>query len=167
MNLSTGKITVPGGMVIKGNAADAPLLTRGINGSDGSGGTGDLYINYTGGVTYFGTSGGATISADGKTYSGNAANVTGTVGIAHGGTGQTTAPNAINYLLNNGCTEGASPAQLNDYLIAQYAGGGTTTTTYHRRKISNVMKAFMPGVITVGTAAPSGGSNGDIYIQYS
>ena len=103
----------------------------------------------------------------GISISGNAANVTGTVGIAQGGTGQTTAPNAINYLLNNGCTEGTSPAQLNDYLIAQYAGGGTTTTTYHRRKISNVMKAFMPGVITVGTAAPSGGSNGDIYIQYS
>lgn len=37
--------------------------------------------------------------------------------------------------------EGTSPAQLNDYLIAQYAGGGTSTTTYHRRKVSNVVNA--------------------------
>jgi hypothetical protein len=37
--------------------------------------------------------------------------------------------------------EGTSPAQQNDYLIAQYAGGGTTTTTYHRRKISNIITA--------------------------
>lgn len=37
--------------------------------------------------------------------------------------------------------EGTSPAQLDDYLIAQYAGGGTTTTTYHRRKVSNVVNA--------------------------
>ena len=39
----------------------------------------------------------------------------------------------------NGLSEGASPAQLNDYIVAQYAGGGTTTTTYHRRKLSNVI----------------------------
>ena len=37
--------------------------------------------------------------------------------------------------------EGTSPAQQNDYLIAQYAGGGTTTTTYHRRKVSNIITA--------------------------
>ena len=37
--------------------------------------------------------------------------------------------------------EGTSPAQLNDYLIAQYAGGGTTTKTYHRRKVSNVVNS--------------------------
>ena len=41
----------------------------------------------------------------------------------------------------NGLGEGTSPAQLNDYLVAQYAGGGTTTTTYHRRKVSNVVNA--------------------------
>ena len=37
--------------------------------------------------------------------------------------------------------EGTSPAQQDDYLIAQYAGGGTTTTTYHRRKVSNIITA--------------------------
>lgn len=36
---------------------------------------------------------------------------------------------------------GSSSAQLNDYLIAQYAGGGNTTTTYHRRKVSSVVNA--------------------------
>ena len=37
--------------------------------------------------------------------------------------------------------EGTSPAQLDDYLIAQYAGGGTTTISYHRRKVRNVVNA--------------------------
>lgn len=37
--------------------------------------------------------------------------------------------------------EGTSPAQLNDYLIAQYAGGGNSTKTYHRRKVSNVVNS--------------------------
>lgn len=38
-------------------------------------------------------------------------------------------------------SEGTSQAQLDDYLIAQYAGGGTSTTSYHRRKVSNVVNA--------------------------
>jgi hypothetical protein len=37
--------------------------------------------------------------------------------------------------------EGTSAAQLDDYLISQYAGGGTSTTTYHRRKVRNVINA--------------------------
>lgn len=37
--------------------------------------------------------------------------------------------------------EGTSPAQGDDYLVAQYAGGGTTTTSYYRRKVSNVVNA--------------------------
>jgi hypothetical protein len=37
--------------------------------------------------------------------------------------------------------EGTSPAQQDDYLIAQYAGGGTTTTTYHRRRLKNIITA--------------------------
>ena len=39
----------------------------------------------------------------------------------------------------NGLGEGTSPAQMNDYVVIQYAGGGTTTTTYHRRKLSNIL----------------------------
>ena len=42
----------------------------------------------------------------------------------------------------NGLGEGASPANRNDYIVAQYAGGGTTTTTYHRRKLSNIFAAL-------------------------
>ena len=41
--------------------------------------------------------------------------------------------------LINGLGEGTSPAQGNDYLVAQYAGGGTSTTSYHRRKVSNIV----------------------------
>lgn len=43
--------------------------------------------------------------------------------------------------LINGLGEGSSPAQQDDYLVAQYAGGGTTTTSYHRRKVSNIVNA--------------------------
>ena len=42
----------------------------------------------------------------------------------------------------NGLGEGSSPANRNDYIVAQYAGGGTTTTTYHRRKLSNIFAAL-------------------------
>lgn len=41
----------------------------------------------------------------------------------------------------NQLSEGTSPAQQDDYLIAQYAGGGSTTTTYHRRKVKNIITA--------------------------
>ena len=44
--------------------------------------------------------------------------------------------------------EGTSPAQRDDYIIAQYAGGGTTTTTYYRRKLSNVFAALNSSDIT-------------------
>ena len=39
----------------------------------------------------------------------------------------------------NGLSEGTSPATINDYIVAQYAGGGTITTTYYRRKLSNII----------------------------
>lgn len=43
--------------------------------------------------------------------------------------------------LINGLGEGSSPAQQDDYLVAQYAGGGTTTTSYHRRAVKNIVNA--------------------------
>lgn len=43
--------------------------------------------------------------------------------------------------LLNSLGEGTSPAQMGDYIIAQYAGGGTSTKTYHRRKLSNILTA--------------------------
>lgn len=48
----------------------------------------------------------------------------------------------------NGLGEGSSPAQRDDYIVAQYAGGGTTTTTYHRRKLSNIFAALNSSDIT-------------------
>ena len=75
-----------GPLIIKGNASSNPITTRGIRGSDGNGGTGDLYINYNGGgVTYFGDSAGGNISADGKSYSGNSATATKASGVIDAG----------------------------------------------------------------------------------
>lgn len=59
----------------------------------------------------------------------------GTLGVARGGTGQTTAVNAANAFLN-ALSTGSSTPQDADYYISQYVGGGTTTTTYHRRPVS-------------------------------
>lgn len=59
----------------------------------------------------------------------------GTLGVARGGTGQTSAINAANSFLNALGT-GSSTPQDADYYISQYVGGGTTTTTYHRRPMS-------------------------------
>lgn len=61
--------------------------------------------------------------------------MTGTLGFAHGGTGQTNGQNAANALLNQLSTGPLTPTDA-DYYISQYVGGGTTTTTYHRRPMS-------------------------------
>lgn len=61
--------------------------------------------------------------------------MTGTLGVDHGGTGQTTGKNAANYFMNALDTGSSTPSD-NDYYISQYVGGGTTTTTYHRRPVS-------------------------------
>ena len=44
--------------------------------------------------------------------------------------------------------EGTSPAQRDDYIVAQYAGGGTTNTAYYRRKLSNIFAALNASDIT-------------------
>ena len=61
----------------------------------------------------------------------------GTLAVARGGTGQTTAKAAANALINALETGSSKPAD-NDYYISQYVNGGTTTTTYHRRPISKL-----------------------------
>lgn len=71
----------------------------------------------------------------------NLGSMTGTLGVAHGGTGETTAADAANMFIN-ALTEGNSDAEANDYIVAQWAGGGTTTTTYTRRKLSKIFKAL-------------------------
>lgn len=83
------------------------------------------YTTNTGTVTSVAASG-----SGGITISGSPITTSGTIAI---GLNLSTAINNLG--------EGTSPAQLDDYLVAQYAGGGTTTTTYHRRKVSNVVNA--------------------------
>ena len=61
--------------------------------------------------------------------------VTGTLGVANGGTGQTSAKNAANAFMNALDTGSSTPVDA-DYYISQYVNGGTTTTTYHRRPMS-------------------------------
>lgn len=61
----------------------------------------------------------------------------------------------------NGLGEGTSPANRDDYIVAQYAGGGTTTTTYHRRKLSNIFAALNKSDITtaLGYTPPTQDTN--------
>lgn len=64
-------------IIAYGTAAENPIITRGISGSDGNGNTGDLYLNY--GINKeikLGNNGFYIISADGSQYSGNAATAT-------------------------------------------------------------------------------------------
>lgn len=74
----------------------------------------------------------------------------GTLPVARGGTGQTSAVNAANAFLN-ALSTGSSTPQDNDYYISQYAGGGTTTTTYHRRPVS-ALWTYIKGKITADTS---------------
>lgn len=48
----------------------------------------------------------------------------------------------------NNLSEGTSPADRNDYIVAQSAGGGTTKTSYYRRKLSNIFAALNSSDIT-------------------
>lgn len=77
-------------------------------------------------------------------------NASGTLPIAHGGTGKTTATDAINNFINSLSTGDATPQDA-DYYIAQYAGGGTTNNTYVRRNVSalwNYIKSKITGAIS-------------------
>jgi len=62
----------------------------------------------------------------------NGALTFGTLPLAQGGTGKTSAVDAANNFMNALTTGSSAPTDA-DYYIAQYAGGGTTTVTYHRR----------------------------------
>ena len=80
--------------------------------------------------------------------------LSGTLGIAHGGTGQTTANAAANAFLNSLTTGGDIPED-NDYYISQYVNGGTTTTSYHRRPVSKLweyIKGKAPSALRVACA---------------
>lgn len=101
------------------NLSDIPsyAIVRG-NSTSGKG----LYYTATASGAFYAT------SANGKPQFG-------TLPVAQGGTGQTTATNACNAFLN-ALTKGSTKPVDNDYYISQYVGGGDTTTTYHRRPMS-------------------------------
>lgn len=75
--------------------------------------------------------------------SGNATNVTGTVAIANGGTGQTTAANAINALLNGLPTWTADPTD-STYFIRQDTGGSATYGKVKASTIWNYISGKLP-----------------------
>ena len=104
--------------------------------------------------------------------------VTGTLGIANGGTGKTTVASG-NYLVGNGTnalsektpnvaandlinalTTGEATPTGDDYYVAQYAGGGTTTKTYHRRPIKALWEYIKTQISSVlGLTVTSYGGN--------
>ena len=61
----------------------------------------------------------------------------GTLAVARGGTGQTTAKAAANTFINSLEIDTDTPVDA-DYYVAQYANGGTTNTTYYRRPVSKL-----------------------------
>lgn len=76
----------------------------------------------------------------------NATNTTYSAGTGLSLSGTTFSANSSEIISSLG--EGTSPAQRNDYIVAQYAGGGTSNTTYYRRKISNIFAALNASDIT-------------------
>lgn len=75
--------------------------------------------------------------------SGTAANVTGTVAIAHGGTGQTTAANAINALLNGLPVWTADPTDTT-YFVRQDTGGSATYGKVQATTLWNYISGKLP-----------------------
>lgn len=68
------RVTTTGQVIIKGTAADKPLVVRGIVGYDGSANIAELYLQYGADkAIHLGNTGAYTISKDGGTYSGAAA----------------------------------------------------------------------------------------------
>lgn len=129
--------TMTGRLTIEGTANSSPLLVRGIQGSNGSTTSSDLYLNYAdGGKVYFGLGGGGNISSDGTLYSGKAENVTGTIAIANGGTSATTAANArINLEITPANIGAAALNHTHNYLST--SNGGIVEDTLILSKIQD------------------------------
>lgn len=101
--------------------------------------------------------------------------VNGTLPISKGGTGATTAADAINSLGISPANIGAAPSNHTHlYAGSTTAGGaaakavadseGTPIRTGYYRSISNSTNA---NTITLSTSSPSGGNSGDIWIKYT
>lgn len=93
----------------------------------------------------------------------NLESMTGTLGVAHGGTGKTSGVDAANYLINSLTTGSATPTD-NDYYVSQYAGGGSTTATYHRRPVS-ALWTYIKGKIDANGAYTKPGTVTSVRVQ--
>jgi len=156
-------------------------VTVDIPGGGGGGGSGTVTsVAVSGGTTGLTTSGGPITTSGTIT-------IAGTLSVANGGTGQTTQQAAINalagattsgqFLRGNGTNVSMSAIQAGDVptlnqnttgtaanvtgTVAVANGGTGATTADTARTNLSAQKT-----ITSGTAAPSGGVDGDIYLQY-
>jgi hypothetical protein len=190
-NGGTGAATLTG--IVKGNGTSA--FTAASAGTDylapfGSQTQAYVYAAPSGsaGVPSFRALVASDIPTLNQNTTGTASNVTGTVAIANGGSGQTSAQAAINafagavtsgqYLRGNGTNVVMSAIQAADVptlnqnttgtaanvtgTVAVANGGTGATDAATARSNLTAQKT-----ITSGTAAPTGGSDGDIYLQYT
>jgi len=190
-NGGTGATTLTG--IVKGNGTSA--FTAASAGTDylapfGSQTQAHVYAAPSGsaGVPSFRALVASDIPTLNQNTTGTASNVTGTVAIANGGSGQTSAQAAINafagavtsgqYLRGNGTNVVMSAIQAADVptlnqnttgtaanvtgTVAVANGGTGATDAATARSNLTAQKT-----ITSGTAAPTGGSDGDIYLQYT
>ena len=77
------------------------------------------------------------LTVNGKTYDGSSAINAGIQTVENGGTGNSTAKDALNAFINSLDVDTATP-ESNDYYVCQSTGGGTTDTTYRRRPVSSL-----------------------------
>lgn len=172
INFTGAGVTVTG-------SADA--VTVDIPGGGGGGGSGTVTsVNVSGGTTGLTTSGGPITTSGTITLAG-------TLAVANGGTGQTTQQAALNalagattsgqFLRGNGSNVSMAAIQAGDVptlnqnttgtaanvtgTVAVANGGTGATNADTARTNLSAQKT-----ITSGTAAPSGGVDGDIYLQY-
>jgi hypothetical protein len=190
-NGGTGAATLTG--IVKGNGTSA--FTAASAGTDylapfGSQTQAYVYAAPSGsaGVPSFRALVASDIPTLNQNTTGTASNVTGTVAIANGGSGQTSAQAAINafagavtsgqYLRGNGTNVVMAAIQAADVptlnqnttgtaanvtgTVAVANGGTGATDAATARSNLTAQKT-----ITSGTAAPTGGSDGDIYLQYT
>jgi hypothetical protein len=190
-NGGTGATTLTG--IVKGNGTSA--FTAASAGTDylapfGSQTQAYVYAAPSGsaGVPSFRALVASDVPTLNQNTTGTASNVTGTVAIANGGSGQTSAQAAMNafagaitsgqYLRGNGTNVVMSAIQAADVptlnqnttgtaanvtgTVAVANGGTGATDAATARSNLTAQKT-----ITSGTASPTGGSDGDIYLQYT
>lgn len=177
----TGKATITSGAILKGNGTGAIAEITGTGAlyaaTSGSpqfgtlpvaqGGTGQTTLAGLRNQLGLGNSTGALAVANGGTgvttlnalreALGLGSSTSTPVPVANGGTGATTASAARANLEVAAVQHTHAPSDLTSAVPVTLGGTGATTKANARTNLG----------ITAGTSAPSGGDNGDIYLQYS